>query len=377
MPPVAKPREGRVLEAKGRPLPFSFFPVTRTNRRYGLYDTVFAVTPWTVMGAAIANGIPKDQQTEAFAFLEQAEDFYAAASSGISTNPLLTYYAFLNLAKVLIRARGYTDSLDRAMHGLKEETAAGGTELDDSVVEAKDGGISVNVFPELIERLGYPRPANNDSYPIKELLPQVVVGHRIWRESKRGLTERFVALRRIEFVDDRDSKDLWLRLFVGKGDLSRYEITRKRLLEEGGLAGAFHEVATKESDAEGDLVCLEQSQALSYTGRPTDMVADLVEMLKPKLWRIVSSIPGSGYRRYYLYLHPAAEGAQIPQLAAMWALTFYFGSVVRYRPHLFDEILRGPNGAFVSEFISSQPEQMLYLFASELCRREIARPAIV
>jgi hypothetical protein len=58
-------------------------------------------------------------------------------------------------------------------------------------------------------------------------------------------------------------------------------------------------------------------------------------------------------------------------------LTYYFGSVVRYRPHLFDEILRGPYGAFAAEFISSQPEQMLYLLASELCKREIARPAIV
>jgi hypothetical protein len=61
----------------------------------------------------------------------------------------------------------------------------------------------------------------------------------------------------------------------------------------------------------------------------------------------------------------------------MWALTFYFGSVVRYRPHLFDEILRGPHGAFVSEFISAQPEQMLYMLASELCERDVARPAII
>lgn len=375
--PVAKPREGVVLEAKGRSLPFSFFPVTRTNRRYGLYDTVFAVTPWTVMRAAIANKVRKDQQPEALAFLEQAEDFYAAASAGISTNPLLTYYAFMNLGKLLIRVRGFPGSLDRAMHGLKEETTAGGTELEDSKVIAKDGGESVNVFAELVDRLGYPRPANNDAYLVKELLPQIVVGHRIWRESRRGLTERFVALQRIEFVDDRDAKELWLRLFFGKGDLGRYDITRKRLLEESGLAGDFQEVSWVETEGEEELVCLQQTAALSYTGRPTDVVADLVEMLKTKLWRIVSSIPGGGYRRYYLHLHPPDEGARISQLASMWALTFYFGSVVRYRPHLFDEILRGPQGAFVAEFISSQSEQMLYLLASELCEREIARPAIV
>lgn len=329
------------------------------------------------MRAAINDNVKKSQQLEANAFLEQAEDFYAAASSGISTNPLLTYYAFLNLGKVLIRVKGFGDSLDRAMHGLKEETIQGGTELEDSSLITKDSGENVNVFPELIERLGYHRPSHNDVYPVTDLLPQVVVGHRIWRESKRGLTERFVALRRIEFVDDRGQGELWLRLYVGRGDLSRYDITRKRLLDEGDIANLFHEVDTDQSDPDGPLVCLQQNDALSYTGRPTDKVADLVELLKTKLWRIISSIPGGGYRRYYLYLHPTGGGPRVPQLATLWALTYYFGSVVRYRPHLFDEILRGPYGAFAAEFISSQPEQMLYLLASELCEREIARPAIV
>ena len=42
-----------ILAAKGRALPFSFFPVTRNNRRYGLYDAVFAVNPWSVMRGAV------------------------------------------------------------------------------------------------------------------------------------------------------------------------------------------------------------------------------------------------------------------------------------------------------------------------------------
>ncbi|HEX8207576.1 MAG TPA: YaaC family protein [Solirubrobacteraceae bacterium] len=98
--------------------------------------------------------------------------------------------------------------------------------------------------------------------------------------------------------------------------------------------------------------------------------------MRPNLWRVVSAVPGSTYRRYYLCLTPPAE-VRLPQLASLWALFFYFGSVVRYRPHLFGTLLQAEYGAFVSEFISSQPEQMVYLLASELCQREIARPAIV
>jgi hypothetical protein len=37
---------------------------------------------------------------------------------------------------------------------------------------------------------------------------------------------------------------------------------------------------------------------------------------------------------------------------------------------------RGRYGAFIQEFVAAQPEQMLYLFASEICEREVAKPAI-
>lgn len=380
MPRVPAARQGSVLNAKGRRLPFSYFPVTKGNRRYGLYDTVFAVSPWSVMAGEVGRRLKGDEETEALAFLRQAEDFHRAASAGVSTNPVLTYYAFVNLAKSLIRIRGYDGSFDRAMHGMTEKTSVGGTELIDSTVVARDGGDKVNIFPELVERLGYPRPPDGAEYRVTELLPQMVVGHRIWRESGQGHNERFVDLKHIDFVDDSERRELWLRLYVGRDDLSRYDMTRKRLLEEGSLKNDFQEVAVETTDRSGEaanLVCLEQVQALSYSGLPTDVVADLVDWMKGRLWRIVSSIPGAGYRRYYLHLTPKAEAdARLPQLASLWALFFYFGSVVRYRPHLFQAALQGSQGAFVAEFVASQPDQMLYLLASEVCRREVARPAI-
>lgn len=375
MPRLPQPFEGQVLEAKGRALPFSFFPVTRNSRRYGLYDAVFAVDPWSVMRGAVGSELPAVSQPEALAFLRQAEDFYRAASAGLSTNPLLLYYAFLNLGKALVRVRGYRGSLDQAMHGLTERTAPGGTELHDSEVIVKDGGLATNIYPELIERLGYQRPSNNDFYPVAELIPQVVVGHRIWRESAAAHRERFIDLKGIQFVDNRAERRLWLRLFVSRGDLSRYSISRRQLLTEGRLAGMFREVDPAAVAPGAELVCLEQQVPVSYTGRPTDVVADLVAAVRPQLWRIVSAVPSGAYRRYYIHMTPAGQ-ARLPQLASLWALFFYLGSVVRYRPHLFDELLRGPNGAFISEFISGQADQMLYLLASEFCQREIARPAI-
>ena len=362
---------------KDRVLPFSFFPVTRGARRFGLFDVLFAASPWAVMQGAITDQIADpDQRAEALAFLQQARDFYEGAHAGVSANPLLFYYAFLNLGKALLRTLGYPDSLDQAQHGLSTEQR-GAIELSDSVVIVKDSNQAVvNVYAELLERLGLPRPSHGTEYPVPELLPQVVVGHRLWKEAaRRG--ERFLSLEEIEIVDDAEAKELWLRLYLPRGDLQRYDITRKRLLEEGKLVGVFREVDVTRTGRPADFVCLEQIQPVQYSGRPTDVVQGLVDATRTFLWRIVSSVPESGYRRYYVHLTPSSETHRLPQLASMWSLLFYFGSVVRYRPQMFDAIAGGRFGAVATEFISAQPGQLLYLLASEMCRREVAKPAIV
>lgn len=375
--PLPHARPGEVLLVRERILPFSFFPVTRGTRRYGLFDSLFAVSPWAVMQASVRDFIPAGpNRDEAQAFLEQAQDFYAAASTRLAANPLLFYYAFLNVAKAFIRTRGFPGSLDQAMHGLSARTAVGGVELQDSEVVVKDSGTDANIYPELIERLGLPRPVHTTTYPVPQLLPQVVVGHRLWREAAR-VKERFVAIEDIEIVGDTTARTLWLRVYLARGDLSRYEITRATLLSQGDLLD-HREVQITDTGRDSSLLCLEQIVPLTYTGRPTDVVMDLVDQIRPRLWRIATTSPEQGYRKYYLHLTPSAETAsRVAQLASLWLLTYYFGSVVRYRPHLFDNVTSHGFGPFVTEFISAQPEQMLYLLASEMRQREVAKPAII
>lgn len=377
MPLVAQPRPGAVLQVKDRDLPFSFFPVTRGTRRYGLHDAIFAGSPWAVMRGAIARDVTHpEQRAEALAFLEQAEDFYGAATTRVSANPLLLYYAFLNLGKALVRVRGFGGSLDQAVHGLSERMRAGGrNELADSeLVVPQPFNNRTSVFSELIVRLGFAAPANGTVYSVVHLLPQIVVGHRLWRNASRTHKERFVALDEINFMVNEAQKQIWLRMHLQRGDLSRYDITRKRLLDETQLTGKFHEVQA----ARPDEVCLESINAVTYAGRPTDDVMQLVDAIRPDLWQLVTTAPRSLYRRYYLYLIPQSEAtARLPQIASLWALFYYFGSIVRYRPHLFDRLLTSEYGPFISEFVSSQSEQLLYLLASEMERRVIARPAIV
>ena len=364
-------RPGDPLDIKKREVAFSFFPVRFRRRGWTLSDTVFAVSPWAVMQGAIDERLEEHGHEEATAFLSQAREFYVTASERLSANPLLFYYAFLNLGKAVLRVRGVEASLDHAHHGLFERRAPTGVlALDDAGVRVRDGGDRVYVFPELFDVIDGERPSDGACLPIRDLLAQVFVGHRQWRDAA-DRQERFIGLTEMEILKDTSARAMWVRLFLDPQDLSRYELSVSRVLREGGLLGKFRHVTSPRPGWE----CLEQLDATSYPSDPADALPALVQHVRPVLWRIASALPGGAYRRYYLHLTPEDE-CRVSQLAALWAVWVYFGSVVRYRPHVFDRMIAGRFGAFITEFVAAQPEQLLYLLASELCQREVAKPAI-
>ena len=115
---------------------------------------------------------------------------------------------------------------------------------------------------------------------------------------------------------------------------------------------------------------------MAYNHRPSDEVPSLVATVRHRLWRTVLNAPP--YRKYYCYPAPAAEHGQVlPQILAIYAITFYLGSIVRYRPHHFDKILQGSYGPFIEAFLNDQPTQFIYLMASEFAEKEVTRAAIV
>jgi len=63
--------------------------------------------------------------------------------------------------------------------------------------------------------------------------------------------------------------------------------------------------------------------------------------------------------------------------ACHYAITYYLGSITRYRPHHFDSILEGSFGPLVEAFLNDQPAQFRYLTASKFARREVTRAALV
>lgn len=387
--PLSAPLFGTQLNIRGRELPFTFWPMGRTTRRYGLQFRIFSTNPWPTIIRSIQRSCPAAAKPSALAFVSQAEDYYRAATSGSVTaaKPLLLYYSFMNLAKAYILHTSQCASLDQhSKHGISEQLTPGGTELTNAFLETfpsydrpatakRPARIAINLFHEFLSTARPGGLAAKTDYQLPVLLPQILAGHRLWADGANKV-ERFVAFHRISFVEDRANKRIWLRLFLFNDDFSRLNLSHQKFLRDGQLLGDFHDVQCNEQVDGRPLVCFEQRTPLVYTHRAADSIPQLVEMIRPKIWTVVLS--QSPYRRYYAYLAPVAEHPSIiPQLQSMYAIAYYLGSITRYRPHHFRKITDSTFGPFIEAFLNDQPPQFLFLMASEFAKQDITRAAIV
>jgi hypothetical protein len=375
--PKPSARAGATLKVKGRPIPFSIYPVKRTTRRFGLQSKIFAASPWGVMKQAIEDTLAVPAKKQAAAFLDQAQNFYQIASSShlSPTKPLLFYYSFLNLAKALALVKGTQSSYGRAVHGLSESTPPSGKEFHDSEVTVTWKGSCPRLFNDLKATITGKTDPKNRVYTLKNVMPQLVPGHRVWCAAT-GSAERFVEIQQTEFRFNEATKEVWLEFNIFSDDLTRFNITRKRLLKESGLDQLFREVSPTETVGDRTLVKFEQIKSIKYTGRPSDKIADLVKLLKPYLWFGVMTIPP--YRKSYLYLCPSDEKKDmLAQVMSIYLVFFYLGSVTRYRPNLFQEIFESKYGSHLEEVILNLPQQFLYLIASEFSEREVDHAPLV
>ena len=279
------------------------------------------------------------------------------------------------MAKAFALTRQIRTTFDRAQHGLSEQLLPGGTEVVDAYLNAfaspSPRGVP-NLFADLLAALGGGSVAAR--YDVANLLPQIVAGHRLWCDAT-AKRERFIAIERIDIMEQESLNRLWIRLNIFADDLSRLGVTHKQLLSESMIGSRWREV---DSGTLGGrkLLRFEQTRTTSYTHRPSDEIPRLVAGFRTHLWATVNTSPP--YRRHYLYLAPAAEQGQVlAQLPSIYATMYYLSSVARYRPGQFNRILEGAYGEQIQEILVSQPNQFLYLLASEFVQRDVTRAAII
>jgi len=368
-------RTGSDLKVHKREIEFSFWPVCPGPGGGVTNSKLFATDPWPVIVGAVERRCPKNSMQAALAFVEQAHHFYkaAGATAVAAAKPVLLYYYFMNLAKALVLTEKIQKCLDEAQHGLSEQPQTGAVTVQSAYLKARPstplGKPSVfDEFLRAIQRKGLPAKT---TFNLPVLLTQVVPGHRLLLSASGG-RERFIAVESIRMLDG-GRNEIWLRLCIREGDLSRAGVTQKALLEQSRLGAAWQGV----DDNNAGTVCLEQSETVQYQpGYIANNIPQLVASLTPHLWQTVTSWPP--YRKYYIYLATHADKpCVLPQLLSVYAIMFYLSSITRYRPHRFDEILASAHGPFIQAFLNDQPSQFLFLMASEFAKREVARAALI
>ena len=357
-------RVGREAVAFGRNI------LLQQGSTFELQHRLFVNDPWELIAEAIARTVPSAKTRDiAQSFRRQAEDYFRAATAGreLAVRPVLLYYAFLNLAKAYGIAKGKGTLAGRAHHGISCEPKP--KTIPQSVV--KFSGHGTLVFQELLKLLEGNAGVLRADLKLGHLLPQILPGHRLWCYATKR-EERFVTIEKFSVLHESASKHVWLKLYLNKDDLERLDMSERKVIAQADLS----EFEVVEDSLKTDLICFQQRNPESYAGHPAEALAKIIGKNRNKIWETIKT--ASPYRKPYLYCCPPADqGARLPQMLSIYLLMFFLGSVTRYSPGDFDELLDSKYGPFFATFISEAPMQFLYLMASDILEREVSKPAII
>jgi YaaC-like Protein len=378
LPRLRKAREGEPLRVRGLVVPYSFWPAMRT-RRWRLQRRLYVRDPWAILNEAVyrAKGCKGKHRDEALAYIEQAEEYFSAGIEGKrpAVKPVLLYYSMLNLAKCLIKVRRPELDLSTARHGLAVKHRAGWGVLGDRV-SVRSSAAYINIFPELMRQLEGATPTFGQ-IAVRELLPQILPGHRLWTYASRK-NEKFLAVG-IECLVRPTKQRAWVRLNFDRGEVHSVVTSVEELIRKARLPGKWRQVHAQNSvhaknGGLQDAIVLEPIKTAKYHHRPIDCVQHLFQQLRSALWYTITS--SKPHRAYYVFLDSHLGQKRLPQWAAMYILFYYLSDLTRYRPHLFDRLVAIKYGPQVENVLDECPRQFLYLMASELLERDVAPAGI-
>lgn len=367
-------RFGVRLRIKQRELDFSFWPMMRSTRRFGLQSRLFASEPWNVIEKSVNQDCPTATKSQANAYLQQARDFYEASKVAriSAAKPLLIYYSLMNVVKTLGLVRGTVTDYGNHHHGLAADFTAGAAGPSGVKIKTHPTSSSkINLFDLLLKEIGGTKFPLQPQYELERVLSQILLGYRLWCNASDSV-ERFIEVNSIDFRESRKRKEAWLRFDLLRSEYIRLGYTQRQLIARAKLTPLWHSVVGRNQN--NGILRFELTSPTSYTHRAADVVNSIVDGARFTFWRSITISPP--FRKYYLHIADPADHI-LPQICSIYLIFFYLGSITRYRPQFFDVLVAGDYGAFVQEFIENQPNQWLYMMASEFAHQEVTRAAVV
>lgn len=329
-------------------------------------ETIRVSDPWSLLNytirvsrdSATNHPLNKGQQTYLLELSEQAEYFYKTAETApIKSQPLLYYYSFMNLVKIVINLHSYQGKTKRHVHGISDSISAT-TKLSNAEITLwTSSGGEISNSESLIAALNDPRPAyvagargraSSIKVNVIDLLRDCVGINRTYSEIYKK-KEHFLQLHDYMFYSQRN-KLCFKAVVEGCDDTIMADL----------LARGYH---IDKIDALTYIWNVETSVRTTSSPTVVERHSLSKKMRDLGLWSYTDG------EEYKLYVSPIASKMSSPSI--IYHALFFFGSITRYHPDLFDSMLTAKEHWLVSEFLKTQPQQFLYYMLSYINGTEV------
>lgn len=291
--------------------------------------------------------------------LDQAKYFYSAAESApIKSQPLLYYYSFLNLVKVIInvnKLNAYGSNIEYN-HGVDSCKIQKGDSLKNLYIEIKGlGGRMLSVDYTFMTQMGdqITTPPRHKIF-IEEMLKSCIGIHQTYCETS-NCKENFFQVDNLKLY--RDGCKLY----------SKFKIINCNTQIQTSLRSVGYNVIA-ECDEEGNNTYYWQEEKLMLHYNPTKWdYYNLASTIREKgIWYYTD---GEKYRTYI-----STNPLHISSESIIYNLMFFFGSITRYHPYMFEKLLSDRQMWLITEFLKTQPMQFLHIVTSKTIECAILKP---
>ena len=346
------------------PIKYSFPLFTKLNSTDYLIknDQIRVSDIWSFWEYLIKRYEKKYSGGKAFlqTLLEQAKYFYHAAENApIKSQPLLYYYSFLNFVKVIINVYSLNlyGSTIEYKHGVESCKVQKENSLKDLNIKIKAlGGNVLSVdytFMKLMgDQITAPPPYQ---IRIEDMLKSCIGIHRTYCETY-NCKETYYKVNN-------------LRLFrEGPNLISQYTIANCDNQIQADLKASGYEVASVKDENDNEIYFWHESISMNHYYKPTKLdYYNLANKIRGKgVWYFTD---GDKYRTYI-----STKPLHISTESIIYNLMFFFGSITRYYPYMFDNLMSEQQMWLISEFLRTQPMQFLYIVTSKTIESAILKP---
>lgn len=286
--------------------------------------------------------------------LGQARYFYQVAEDApINSQPLLYYYSFLNLAKIVININRYLGDAVNYYHGV-ECPITSATTIDNAELTIKELNPAHNIYSvdfELMKIMGDVfSPLIPHKLKIIDALKACIGIHRTYCEITN---EREIYHRLISPTLYRDGLDL-----IFESEIKDCDTCVCISLQHAGYSITL--MPNKQ------YIFSETFRMTHYTPNRNDYFALSNILIRKGVW---SYTDGNEYRIYI-----TDNSIRYSSASIIYNLMFFLGSITRYHPFLFEKLLSGRNLWMISEFLKTQPMQFLHLVTARTIGATLLKP---